>query len=173
MGGIHLDDFHDAVVASLESIGWLNSVEAYPEHQTELVGPCAFFSVIDWEFAEEQPMNGQIAVDLSCELLVVFGRDDSGYQKSIRNAAMAICAKVHGNRWGLQVEPAVLKGASPDGFTPELDAYAVWRIEWQQRAEIGIDQYHDDGSGFVPTTIMVSQSPHIGAGNEGHYEPTS
>lgn len=167
MEGIHLDDLHDAVVAELGEVPWLESVTAYPEKAEDLVCPCAFFSVADWDFPDAQPMNGQVAVELNCELLVAFGRAEDAYQRDVRNAAMALCAKIYQNRWGLQVGDAVLKSAGPDGFSPELDEYSVWRIEWVQPVDVGKDKFADDG--VVPSEVRVSFAPDVGAGQEDKY----
>ncbi|MGB0468570.1 MAG: hypothetical protein ACPGF7_13710 [Pontibacterium sp.] len=165
---IHLTDFHEAVKATLEAnVDWLQSVDYYPEVQTQLPAPCAFFSVADWEFSDRQPMNGQLAVDLNCELLVVFGIADLAYQLKVRNAAMALCLEVSENRWGLPVEGAKLQSAQPDAFSSELDGYAVWNIRWLQSIEVGADAF--DGVGITPTQVMVGYSPYIGTGNESMY----
>ena len=166
--GIHLTDFHAAVTDYLrDNVEWLQHVDYYPEIKTEVPAPCAFFSVADWELAGEQSMNGQLSVVLNCELLVVFGIAETSYQLDVRNAAMALCLKIRDNRWGLPVDPAVLSSAAPDAFNPELDSYAVWRIEWRQQIDVGVDQFA--GAGVLPSKVLVGYSPDTGLGNEDKY----
>lgn len=167
--GIHLTEYHDNVVQWLkDNISWLQSVSYYPETETALTAPCAFFGVQDWEINEEQPMNGQLSVSLNCELLVVFGMDDPAYQLEVRNAAMALCLKLNEQRFGLPVDALVLTSAEPDAFNPELDDYAVWSISFNQTIEVGEDTFKPEG--LRPTDVKVGYSPDIGAGNPDKYE---
>lgn len=167
--GIHLTDYHDKVTQWLaENLPWLASVDYYPETATALTTPCAFFSVRDWERAERQPMNGQLGVTLSCEILAVLGMADARYQLEVRNAAMAIGLKVEGARFGLRVEPAVFVSAEPDAFEPELDEYAVWSIRFNQNVEVGANAFYPEG--LTPTKIKVGYSPNLGSADEDKYE---
>ncbi|HGS5314524.1 TPA: hypothetical protein ACMDQY_004283 [Vibrio parahaemolyticus] len=167
--GIHLTDYHQAVKQWLaDALPWLNSVDFYPETQTALKAPCAFFGVMDWERSETQPMNGQLAVTLNCEILAVLGMAEAQYQLEIRNAAMAIGLKVEECRFGMAIEPAVFVSAEPDAFNPELDEYAVWSIRFNQDVEVGEDAFKPEG--LTPTVVKVGYSPDIGQANSDKYE---
>lgn len=167
--GIHLTDYHQAVKQWLaDNLPWLNSVDFYPETQTALKAPCAFFGVMDWERSETQPMNGQLAVTLNCEILAVLGMAEAQYQLEIRNAAMAIGLKVEECRFGMVIEPAVFVSAEPDAFNPELDEYAVWSIRFNQDVEVGEDAFKPEG--LTPTMVKVGYSPDIGQANSDKYE---
>ncbi|MEZ9880531.1 MULTISPECIES: hypothetical protein [Vibrio] len=167
--GIHLTDYHQAVKQWLaDNLPWLNSVDFYPETQTALKAPCAFFGVMDWERSETQPMNGQLAVTLNCEILAVLGMAEAQYQLEIRNAAMAIGLKVEECRFGMAIEPAVFVSAEPDAFNPELDEYAVWSIRFNQDVEVGEDAFKPEG--LTPTMVKVGYSPDIGQANSDKYE---
>ncbi|KDM92895.1 hypothetical protein [Photobacterium galatheae] len=167
--GIHLNDYHQAVKTWLsENLSWLKTIEHYPETQTALKTPCVFFGVMDWERSDNQPMNGQLAVTLNCEILAVLGMADAQYQLEVRNAAMAIGLAIEQSRFGLPVDPAVFVSAEPDGFNPELDEYAVWSIRFNQDVEIGQDVYQPEG--LTPHTVHVGYSPDIGPANTDKYE---
>lgn len=167
--GIHLTDYHQAVKQWLaDNLPWLKSVESYPETETELTTPCAFFGVMDWERSETQPMNGQLAVTLNCEILAVLGMAEEQYQLEVRNAAMAISLKVEESRFGMAIEPAVFVSAEPDAFNPDLDDYAVWSIRFNQDVEVGEDAFKPEG--LTPTTVKVGYSPDIGQANTDKYE---
>lgn len=167
--GIHLTDYHQAVKQWLaDNLPWLNSVDFYPETKTSLKAPCAFFGVMDWERSETQPMNGQLAVTLNCEILAVLGMAEAQYQLEIRNAAMAIGLKVEESRFGMAIEPAVFVSAEPDAFNPELDEYAVWSIRFNQDVEVGEDAFKPEG--LTPTMVKVGYSPDIGQTNSDKYE---
>ncbi|MGB2080041.1 MAG: hypothetical protein ACPHV3_09650 [Vibrio sp.] len=169
MNKITLTDYHDAVVTWIkDNASWLQSVDYYPETRTELATPCAFFSVEDWEKSEKQRANGQLSLDVRCELILVFGMLEPEYQRAIRNAAMALSLLIDDARFGLTIPGAVLESASPDAFDPELDGYAVWSIRWLQRLDIGDIEISADE--FKPSKILVGLSPDIGLGHEQDYE---
>ncbi|KLV08633.1 hypothetical protein C9I92_01070 [Photobacterium ganghwense] len=166
--GIHLTNYHSKVRQWLaEQLEWVESVDYYPETKTQLSTPCLFFAVMDWDRADDQPMNGQLAVTLNCEILAVLGMADEQFQLEVRNAAMAIGLKVEGARFGLPVEPAVFISAEPDGFNPELDDYAVWSIRFSQNVEVGEDAFKPEG--LTPAMVRVGVAPKIGAAHEADY----
>lgn len=168
--GIHLSDYHNIVRQwLLDNVTWLNKVEYYPETETPIDPPVAYLSIPDWSISENQPGNGQLAVDLNVELQVVYHMTSPIYQLDVRNAAMALCLLIHDNRFGMPVQPAQVTGADPDTFSPELDDYAVWIVRWVQEIEIGTDVYSDPG-GVVPTDVRASWEPDIGIPNEPEYE---
>ena len=167
--GIHLTSYHQAVKQWLtDNLPWLKLVDCYPETETALTTPCAFFAVSDWDRADSQPMNGQLGVTLNCEILAVLGMADAQYQLEVRNAAMAIGLKVEQSRFGLPIKPAVFVSAEPDAFQPELDEYAVWSIRFNQEIEVGEDAFKPEG--LTPTTIKVGYSPDLGAQDDEKYE---
>lgn len=167
--GIHLTEYHEKVKEWLSNnLPWINSVETYPETQTALTTPCVFFSVIDWDRAEEQRMNGQMSVTLNCEILAILGMDDSQYQLEVRNAAMAIGLKIEESRFGMPIEPAVFVSAEPDAFSPELDDYAVWSIRFNQTVNVGADAFKP--TGLRPTQVKVGYHPDTGLKNLSSYE---
>ena len=167
--GIHLTAYHDAVKEQLKSaLPWLNSISAYPDVETTLTTPCAFFGVTDFDKSDEQPMNGQMAVTLNCEVLAVLAMDLPQFQLEARNAAMAIGLAIEGNRFGMPIEPAVFVSAEPDAFSPELDDYAVWSIRFNQTVNVGDDVYKP--TGLRPTQVNVGYRPDTGPNNQSSYE---
>lgn len=168
---IHLTDYHDAVKKHiLEKTKWLRSFTEYPETSTALQTPCAFFQIEDFERAETQRMNGTLAVDLSCEIIVVLGIDDPSNQLEVRNAAMSLAMQVDGSRFGLACDEARFVSAAPDALHEELDGYAAWSIRFSHRIEVGKDEYKPDFDDVIPHTVHVGFAPEIGAGHEEEYE---
>ncbi|MFV0576046.1 MAG: hypothetical protein ACK5NC_11630 [Vibrio sp.] len=170
MDKLTLSDYHDAVVAYLrEKVPWLQSIDYYPETQTELPTPCAFFSVEDWEEnSEEDLSDGTLCINFNCELIVVFGMLEPEYQKAIRNATVALGLIIHNCRFGKKIPAAVLQSAAPDAFDPDLDGYAVWSIKWSQRLYVG--EIVISAEEFKPSKISVGYSPEIGSDNQDKYE---
>ena len=167
---IHLTPYHENVKQWLtEQLPWITSIDYYPSHSdSERVTPCAFVTVMDWQRAKSQPMNGRLAVTLHGEILVVFATTEPQHQLAVRDAAMAIGFIVEGARFGMPIEPAVVTGAQPNAEIPELDGYAVWSVRFIQDIEVGTDAF---APGTVtPSIINVGYSPDIGKANEEKYE---
>ncbi|MCL1124159.1 hypothetical protein [Shewanella surugensis] len=166
--GIHLTAYHDAIKSWLTAeLDWLQLVDVYPETATKLKTPCAFFSVLNFERADDQCMNGQLTVTLNCEILAVLGMVDEQYQLLVRRTAMAIALKVENSRFGLPIEPAVFISAEPDEFSPELNDYAVWSIRFNQDIDVGDDMF--DVQNLLPHTLNVGITPEVGADHVDDY----
>ncbi|MCU8086873.1 hypothetical protein [Shewanella sp. SM21] len=143
--GIHLTEYHEAVRLWLKSKApWLKGVEYYPEITDTLETPCAFISVMGWEPVGDQPGNGQLAVNLHCEVLAVMGVKESTYQLDARNAAMFLSVVLQDTNFGIKAMPAKVVSADPDALDPELDAYSVWSIKYVQKVTIGMPTLEPD-----------------------------
>lgn len=166
---IQLKDYDAAVVSALkEKFNWLEKVESYPDFESGIPTPSAFFSIKSWEKNEDQRMNGQLSVILSCEVLAILGHDYESQQLEVRNQAMAISLFLESNQFGLEIEPSVFISAEPDAFDPDLDAYAAWSIRFNQIINVGNDFFAPEGE--TPSCVNVGYSPDIGADNEDKYE---
>lgn len=169
MANVTLAEYHSAVLDYLTTqVDWLTCVEHYPETETELATPCAFFSVLDWDKSDNQKGNGQLTLNVNCELLVVYGFSDPDYQVKVRDASMMLSLLIDECRFGLEIRPAVLTSAEPDSFNPELDGYAVWSIRWVQPLTIG--QVEISAQTFTPGTVMVGYYPDVGPDKHSDYE---
>jgi hypothetical protein len=164
-----LPDYHLAVVGWLtKHIKWLNHVAYYPEINTQLVTPAAYFSVIDWGANERQPMDGGIGVDLNCNITVAVPLSEIDYQLIVRNAAMALSIAVNNNRFGLEIEPATFINSEPETLSPELDDYALWGVRFTQPFVFG-DPTCFLAPDIIAKTVMSSQAPDIGTDHEDDY----
>ncbi len=168
--GLHLDDYHDAVIEKISTdMPWLTSVDNYPEQLGKLDTPCAFFGVVDWDRASDQRMTGELSIELSCQLLIVFGQEGEVSSKAVRNASMFASIKIDENRFGLNAEPAQFVSAEPWAFDPDLDQYVVWAVNFRHEIEVGEDQF-DLVPDFLPTDVNVAQAPKNGADHLDDYE---
>jgi hypothetical protein len=159
---IHLDSYHAAVSDYLlDELPFLASVEEYPEVYDELLTPCGFFGVMDWDKPEDQTMTGQLSLSLNCQLLLVFTAEKAVSHKSIRNAAMAASLKIDNARFGLEVAPALFVSAQPWAFEPGLEQYEVWAVSFKHEVEIGVDEYAAMPD-FLPTKVYTGVPPSTG-----------
>ncbi|PNH99235.1 hypothetical protein [Vibrio diazotrophicus] len=171
---ITLTEYHDAVIAWLktnEYLDWLVNAVIYPELRKPPAENSAYFGITDWEKSEDQKNTGELTMDLSCQLLVVFPQGTPDVQLMIREAVMSLCLELENQRFGLQAKALRLISAEPDAFNPELDECEVWSIRWIHQIDIGSVNSALIAEVFNPLgKAMVGYSPEIGTGHEPKYE---
>lgn len=167
---LDLDALHDAIVQSIAAqFPALATVEDYREDRLNLPLPAVLVELIELEpTPDADPMTEQLAALARFDARVVMGFREPQAKRSVRKLAAALALHVSGQRWGQKIGPAEVVVIAPDDFTPELDQFEVWRVEWQQPVHIGPSIWTDDGVTPVP---VFSFAPDIGPGNEGSYEP--
>lgn len=167
---LDLDALHDAIVQSIGAqFPTLATVEDYREDRLGLPLPAVLVDLIELEpTPDADPMTEQLPALARFDARVVVGFRETQAKRTVRKLAAALALHISGQRWGLKMGPAEVVAIEPDGFTPELDQYEVWRVEWQQPVHIGASIWTDDGTTPVP---VFSYSPDVGPGNEGAYEP--
>lgn len=161
-----LAQYHDAVTAALKNIEWVRNADAYPEENiprfSGLVTPAVYFTVNSWEQAGGN--EGQLNVELSCDLFVVVDSASAGISKPgifIRTAAADLTQWIDGQQFGLtQVAPAVFTSAERDEFDPRMDDYLVWRISFSQDAAFGADPFASSGRPL--SQVWLGHSPDTG-----------
>lgn len=169
-----LAQYHDAVTAALKNIEWVRDADAYPEKNVPrfsgLNTPAVYFTINSWEQAGGN--EGQLNVDLSCDLFVVVDSAGAGITRPeifLRTAAADITQWIDGQRFGLtQIEPAVFTAAERDEFDPRMDDYLVWRISFTQSAALGSDPFARAGSPL--SSVWLGVSPDIGRQHVADYQ---
>lgn len=172
---IDLDELHDAIVAAIAAaFPQFQTVEAYREEtdRQTLPAPACLIELTELEAAPEvDPGTGQLAMLARFEARVVIGFRTLAAKRAIRKLAGALAAFIRLQRWGLPVAPAEVTGAYVDNFSPELDQYEVWRVEWEQVIHFGTAVKWDEG--LTPTQVLVSWVPRVGIPYEGDYLPVT
>lgn len=168
---IDLDAMHDAIIASIQAaFPLLSTVDAYRDDRKNLALPAVLISLTDLEpDPGEDPGTEQLAAIARFDAQIVIGFRTANAKREIRNLAAALAHHIYGNRWGQPVEAARVTAIVPDDFSPELDRFEVWRIEWQQIVHIGTSIWNNDGE--IPTQVLIGFAPDIGPGNEDKYVP--
>ncbi|PNH90840.1 hypothetical protein C1M56_00890 [Vibrio diazotrophicus] len=171
---ITLTQYHDAVKSWLENneyLDWLVDIAPYPRLEQPPTDNSAYFGVTNWEKSEQQKGTGEVSMDLSCQLLVVFPQGTPDIQLMIREAVMSLCLELENQRFGLQAKALQLISAEPDAFNPELDECAVWSVRWVHQIDIGSVSSDLIDEVFNPFgKAMVGYSPEIGTDHEPDYE---
>lgn len=168
---IDLDALTDAIVASIAAaFPVFQTVEAYREERRTLPAPACLVQLVDLEPAPDaDPGTEQLAVTARFEAQVVLGFREPNARRAAPKLAAALALHIQRKRWGLPVEAATVTAIEPDDFSPELDQFEVWRVDWQQIVHIGQSVWTNDG--ILPTELLIGYAPDVGTGNEGDYRP--
>lgn len=182
---IELAVLHDAIVADIKAqFPDLVTVEFYraeegqgdDERKTLPVPACLLELSEMTTDPDRDPGTEQLAVTATFEArLIIDSFKTLNAKLSIRVLAAAFSAWLRLRRWNnpavpgkcLPTGPAYVIGAYPDDFSPELDRYEVWRVEWQQEIHLGSTVWNDEG--VTPSIPVFSWSPAIGPGHEDDY----
>ncbi|KWI69675.1 hypothetical protein [Burkholderia ubonensis] len=176
---VQVSAYQDAVVAKIRA--------AFPDFKTvefdreevdrdELEAcdlPAILLDLNEFEEASEDDRgNGQSPMRGRVEARVVIGYRTARAKTAARAAAGTLAAWMRLRRFtgeNVWTEPAKVIGAYRDDFSPGMDRYTVWRVEWAQVLHLGEDVWKDGGP--TPGNPTYSFAPDIGLGNEAHYQP--
>lgn len=126
---------------------------------------------------EDDPGTEQLTVSARFSARLLIGFRTPRAKLEIRILAAALAKFLRQKRWALTTDeksepipsgPARVLSIMPDEFSPELDRFEVWAVEWTQSLDIGDSVWCDDG--LTPETPLYSWAPKIGFGNEHHYK---
>ncbi len=152
-----------------------------PEERVELTVPAILLEVSEMEVdTDSDPGTEQLAVNLSFSAFVVIsGLQDGNTKLQIRQLAAALVSWLRMRHWRdpsnpgtdeepnyLQSDPAMPVGAYRDDFSPELDRYEVWRVDWEQRVYLGHSVFDTT---FLPSKVWLGLDPDIGAEHREDY----
>jgi len=167
---LDLNALHDAIVASIAAqFPALATVEDYRTDRDRLNVPAVLVELTELEpVPDEDPMTEQLPALARFDARIVLGFRTPSVQREVRNLAAALAHHIHQQRFGQAVGAAEVTAIVPDDFSPELDQFEVWRVEWQHAVHIGVSVCDNDGETPVP---VYSYVPDIGPGNDGDYRP--
>lgn len=153
---IDLDALIDAILASIAAaFPVFETVEAYREDRRSLPAPACLVQLVDLEpDPASDPGTEQLAVTARFEAQVVLGFRTDAVRRAAPKLAAALALHIQRKRWGLPVEAATVTAIEPDEFSPDLDQFEVWRIDWQQVVHIGESVWNNDGT--LPSVVLSS-----------------
>lgn len=158
---IDLDALHAAIIAGISGKFPDLNVEAYREDRERLILPACLVELVDMEpDPDSDPGTGQLAVLARFEARIVIGFKKLKAKQEIRKMAAALAAAIYMQRWGQPIGPAEVTTITPDNFSPELDQFEVWRVDWQHLIHLGASVWNNDGT--IPRQVWASISPEIG-----------
>lgn len=161
-----ITDLHDAIIAEItDKVAGIQTSGFYPKLRTSVAVPAVFVDLASIEPGDDLG-TGQLSLIARFEARVIVA-DKEGSELQVRELAAEVARIIHCNNFGLQTTPAKLVGLSSDGFSPELDAYDVWVVEWEHEFQLGESIW--DGVGVIPETVYIGYTPRIGAAFEEDY----
>lgn len=178
--GIDLEVLHAAITANIKQhftslktvAAYLEEIDRKPLSSNKM--PACVFELSELEPSpSDDPGTDQLALNARFEARLIIGFRTPKAKVEIRKLAAAFAHFLRLRQWvgqdGAKIPggPAQVVSVLPDEFSPDLDRYEVWRVEWIQRIYIGDSVWNDDG--FTPNTPLYSWSPKIGDGYAHEY----
>jgi hypothetical protein len=167
---ITLEELHTAIVNAIEAkYPAIPTVEFYSTIRQGMPLPACLLELTEMDSApDKDPGTQQLAVDARFEARFIIGFRTADAKLAVRSLAGSFAAwlRYEEQRWGKPVGPAEVIGCYQDDFSPELDQFEVWRVEWTQTLHLG-ERVVDEG-GAIPQAFY-SFVPYVGLGNEEYY----
>lgn len=181
---IDLAVLHDQIVADIKAqFPQLQTVEFYREDRKSVPLPACLLELTEMEaLPDDDPGTEQLCVMASFEAELIVSFRTPQAKQSIRLLAAALSAWLRMRRWSNPDDPtkklptgeALVVGAYQDDYRvmnaqrdQDLPQFEVWRVEWQQRINLGESVWTDEG--VTPSIVFAGISPEIGFGHEDDY----
>lgn len=132
---------------------------------------CCMLELTEFDPVDADPGTEQVDVIARFEAQFIIGFRTPDAKVAIRALAASYAAYLRKrSRW-----PGVVNGPTQnircfkDDFSPELDQYEIWTVEWTQVLRLGEGVWKETGT--TPGNPLYSFVPYIGDGNEDEYVP--
>lgn len=132
---------------------------------------CCMLELTELDPVDADPGTEQVDVIARFEAQFVIGFRTPSAKVAIRALAGSYAAYLRKrSRW-----PDVVNGhmqnirCFKDDFSPELDQYEIWTVEWTQVLRLGEGVWKE--TGITPGMPLFSYAPLIGNGNADEYVP--
>lgn len=147
----------------------LVTVEFDREDRTGVDAPACLLQLTEMEKCDDpDPGTEQLAMTVRFEAHLILGFRTPKVKREARKLAAAVAHFLHLKRWdGVRTGPGNVEGCYCDDFTPELDQYECWKVEWTHIVHIGDSVWTNNDA--IPTRVFVGFAPNIGTGHEADY----
>lgn len=128
--------------------------------------PACLLELSEWDQADSDPETGQLAIICRFEARLLIAFNVQNAKAQARKLAMDFAAWMRRRTWRAQGHPsgpAQVVGGYRDDFSPVLDKYEVWRVEWTQEIHIGASVW--TGAGVPVTQVFARLEPVPGIGS--------
>jgi hypothetical protein len=87
----------------------------------------------------------------------------------VKKAAIAFATWIHNKRFaGVYSDPCQVIACEPDEFSPQVDRFRMWRVEWVMPVFFGDSVWNGDGTP-IPMHVFAGLAPDIGAEHAADY----
>lgn len=124
-----------------EAIPGLAYVGTMPSGIEVVPPPAVVIELAGFDDADKDPGTGETAVEARFEARVIVGAEEDNCLHIAAFVAAQLAVLLRIQTWGLPVEPSQFVRAERDWTRPELDAYAVWVVEWTQIIYLGVEEW--------------------------------
>jgi len=161
-----IENLHSAILARItDNIAGIQTSGFYPKLRTAVITPAVFVDLVSLEPGDD-PGTEQLSVIARFQAQAIITAGENSLIQ-VRELAAEIARVIHHQNFGQKVTPAKLVSVGSDGFSPELDAYDIWLVEWEHEFHLGESVW--DGEGITPDKIFLGYSPEIGIPHEDDY----
>lgn len=141
---IDLDELHQAIVDRIAEKfdGIFLTVRDHEELRDKVATPACMIELSELD-PYDDPGTEQIAFTAKYEARIIVKFKEVRAKRMVRKLAADLALFIKLRRWTRQdnttipTSPAEIVGCFPDDFSPELDEYEVWRVEWTHVVHIG------------------------------------
>jgi hypothetical protein len=116
--------------------------------------PACLLELTEGELYQEQdPGTEQLPFSARFEARFLVAFNTPRPARECRKLALAFAAWMHQRTWrkdGVPGGPAAIIGAYKDEFSPELEKFEVWRVEWTQELHLGESVWTETGTTHTP-----------------------
>ncbi|WP_234262259.1 hypothetical protein [Klebsiella aerogenes] len=170
-GLINFEGYLSAVEAELKSQGIFKTVGIYSEMNDGFKTPAIFFEVERWELDDGANLGGNLTAVLTCNFYIVREKAAEGYDRKVRNAALAFTGWVHQRQFGPGTGPAMFVSAESGSLYLDdkaLSSHHAYCVTIEQRIGVGIDPFDDTGAPTLKE-VWLGVDPDIGEENKDKY----
>lgn len=128
----NLTELQRAIQATIQrELPTVCTCQWYPVIRKTVKAPAILLELVDI-FPTDNAGTGELSVQLRFEARIVMDYTTPEAVLATQQLAVQLACFIESNTWGCEVLPARFLSASGDAFRPELDAYSVWVVSWEQ-----------------------------------------
>jgi len=168
---VTIQAYHDAIKSTIEEAfsDKLKEVTYYTIKHGKIHTPSVSIELRDWQPSEDDDGTGMQSWDFSWSAYIFAKSTEKTAKIELRILSMELCQVINDNNFGLYASDAKISTCERDDFSPEWDAYEVFRIDWTQTAKTGVNIW-DNKNKIAPEHVLTSISPETGNPYEKHYQ---
>lgn len=171
-GLINFEGYLSAVESKLSSLDIFKTVGIFSEIPDGYATPAIFFEIEDWSKAQDVNIGGNLTVSLTCNFYIVREIAAEGYNRKLRNAALAFTGWVHGRQFGPGTAPAEFVSAQDGDWykdeQKELASHHVWCVTIEQNIAVGLDEFEEPDAPLLKE-LWLAFAPDIGPEHADDY----